>query len=171
MKKLSNSIAALVSLLSLFFFALSSCEKAVEKHQEQMIEKSIEKSTGEEAEVDLGKEKITLESEKGKVEIESRGQEWPDEAPADVPKFKYGTIKGTIKGETPTDNTWAVTFENVGFEALEKYEADLKKAGFTTTSIKMNDNAGSLMGEKNQMTVSVMLGEGKAVLGINKSRD
>jgi hypothetical protein len=57
--------------------------------------------------------------------------QWPSAMPADVPVFTYGTITGAnndILGSVQA------TFENVTSDAFDKYQSDLKNAGWTISN-------------------------------------
>ncbi|MBK9013798.1 MAG: hypothetical protein IPM82_06765 [Saprospiraceae bacterium] len=170
MKKLSKSMLALTCIALLACFTMLSCKSRSEKQGEQLMEETIEKSTGEDVDVDAQGQKLTIETEQGKAEIAYAGEKWPDDAPADVPEFKFGTIKGSTKSDTPEGNAWTIAFENVPADVLDKYEAELKKAGFKTTKIKVNDDQGTVMAEKGNLNVTAFVGDGKAVISMNKAK-
>ncbi|MGA2112968.1 MAG: hypothetical protein ABSG98_12620 [Anaerolineales bacterium] len=56
---------------------------------------------------------------------------WPSEMPADVPQFSYGTI--TASSNNVMGHIQA-TFRNVPADAYDKYQSDLKNAGWTITN-------------------------------------
>ncbi|UWX57694.1 hypothetical protein NY406_10990 [Chlorobaculum sp. MV4-Y] len=105
---------------------------------------------------------VTIESGKGSVEITNAVKPWPDDAPADVPKYLYGTIRKIIRTETPEGNSWDMAIDRLPQHALRDYEAALKAKGFETTSMivpEKEGDRGSVTGIKGAFTV-VLIGSG-----------
>ncbi|WP_164926794.1 hypothetical protein [Chlorobaculum tepidum] len=105
---------------------------------------------------------VTIESGKGSVEITDAVKPWPDDAPADVPRYPYGTIRKIIRTETPEGNSWDMAIERLPEHALLDYEAVLKAKGFETTSMivpEKEGDRGSVTGIKGAITV-VLIGSG-----------
>jgi hypothetical protein len=105
---------------------------------------------------------VTIESGKGSVEITDAVKPWPDDAPADVPRYPYGTIRKIIRTETPEGNSWDMAIDRLPEHALRDYEAALKEKGFETTSMivpEKEGDRGSVTGIKGAFTV-VLIGSG-----------
>ncbi len=105
MKRLTVVIAVIVSMLLVLLLA-SGCfgQNIAERIAEEAIEKAIEKDSGENVEVDLGNDGITIEGEDGEVTISSddetveiksddgeftigSGAELPEGFPGNVPVY------------------------------------------------------------------------------------
>jgi flagellar basal body-associated protein FliL len=74
---------------------------------------------------------VTSESKAQPQPSQNSGIQWPSAMPADVPQFTYGTITGAnnnVMGKVQA------TFSNVSSDAFNKYQSDLKDAGWKITS-------------------------------------
>ncbi len=146
-------------------FILFSCQKAAKKASEEMMDKSIENATGKKTDVDINKEKAVITSGENKVEVDASAHTWPKEVPADVPKFNYGKINAVTTAATPQGNSWTIIYKEVPDGVMEKYEAELKKKGFTTTLVK-SEGKGMVLAQKEKLSVNASSGEGNAGLSI-----
>jgi hypothetical protein len=165
MRAFLRSIGVAAATLSVTAM-LVSCQK---KAEEQVLEKAIEHSTGKSADVDVNGQNVTIETEGKKVEIQANAAEWPDEIPGDVPEFSYGTIKGVTRTETPEGLSWGIVVEKVPDSIVRNYEQTLKNRGFETSSMIMsgeNGQGGSVTGEKGNISVVLMAGNGSASLSV-----
>jgi hypothetical protein len=156
-------------LLAVFTVAgmLISCQK---KAGEEILEKAIEQSTGKNAEIDVDGQNVTIETEGKKVEIQAKGASWPDEIPKDVPLFPYGKIKGVTRTETPEGLSWGVVVDQVPDNIVRNYEEKLKSNGFQTSSMLMSTEdgqGGSITGEKDNISIVLMTGNGNASISVN----
>ena len=57
--------------------------------------------------------------------------QWPSKMPPDVPKFTYGTITGSNNNVM---GSVQAAFANVTPDAFDKYQSDLKNAGWTISN-------------------------------------
>lgn len=157
-----TGMAILASLLLLPSCSPSSPEKSAEK----MMEKTLESGSGQETDVDINKDKITIETEGMKTEIDQEARSWPSGIPAGVPKPKEGKILRTSTTQATEADNWTVVYEDISTDMLDSYEAELKKAGFKTMIMKMGD-AGTVTGEKAPLIVSLIIGKkGEAILSV-----
>jgi hypothetical protein len=114
------------------------------------------------AAADTSKNSVTIESGRGSVEIIDAAKPWPDDVPADVPRYSFGTIRKIIKTETPEGSSWDMAIDRLPEHALRDYEVALKAKGFETTSMivaEKEGDRGSVTGLKGQLTV-VLIGSG-----------
>jgi len=65
------------------------------------------------------------------------GAQWPSQMPPDVPKFTYGTITGSSNNVM---GSIQATFTNVTPDAFDKYQNDLKNAGWTISNAQQSAN-------------------------------
>lgn len=72
-------------------------------------------------------------AEEANVEETNTIAMWMEDIPEEVPEFTYGDV---IQGEKGM-GSWIVDFENVPADALEKYNQDLKNAGWSASYIAM----------------------------------
>lgn len=117
------------------------------------------------AAADTAGNSVTIESGKGSVEITDVAKPWPDDAPADVPRYSFGTIRKIIRTETPDGNSWDMAIDHLPEHALRDYEAVLKAKGFQTTSMivaEKEGDRGSVTGIKGQLSV-VLIGSGDSM--------
>jgi hypothetical protein len=166
MKKFYASWTPVCLFLAFLVIAgLPACQSAGKKAGEKAMEAAIEKSSGENAEVDIEGEKVTIQGEDYKAEVNAGGSEWPDEIPDDIPEFSYGSIEGTTTTETDDMRGWGINFRDVPSDAVDKYESALKSRGFKTVKVTM-DEGGTVGGEKGNFSVSVISGKDMTHVGI-----
>lgn len=114
------------------------------------------------AAADSSNQTVTIESGDRTVEINENAEQWPQDAPTDVPRYAYGTIRKIIRTETPDGNSWDMAIDGLPANTIRNYEAALKSKGFQTTSLIAPDaggEKGSITGEKGAVTV-VFIGSG-----------
>ncbi|WP_299164444.1 hypothetical protein [uncultured Eudoraea sp.] len=146
------------ALLAIFY----SCKRAAEKTSEKAIEKSI----GDDAEVDIEEDKLTIKTDEGTFTTDATIHSWPKEIPADIPEFIEGKVVSVTTHEIDEANNWVVIFEDVPKEALEKYKEDLKDHDFKINYTTMAGSGGHLTAEKGKLAVVVMVAEGTATVTI-----
>lgn len=155
--KTTTKIPAYVFML--FFvpamLQLTSCRCSKQKTQEKMAEEAIENATGQKTDADIDGDKVTIEGENYKAEINAKGGTWSDQIPKDVPKFDYGAINHSTVSDAEGTKSWGYIFKGVTRESVEKYDVLLKKNGFKTMKMTMGEG-GSLTGEKDNIVVSVI---------------
>jgi hypothetical protein len=108
---------------------------------------------------------VMIESGKGSVEIIEAAKPWPDNAPAEVPKIPYGTIRKIIRTETPEADSWDMAIDGLPEHVLRDYEVSLKAKGFETTSMivaEKEGDRGSVTGIKGPISV-VLIGSGRSM--------
>jgi hypothetical protein len=141
---------------------LTSCKKASEKASEKMIEKSI----GNDADVDIDDEKVTVKTEEGTFTSDASARTWPSAIPNEIPKFEYGNIINVTSQEAEEMMGWIVMFENVKESDLKSYQADLEAKNFNINSVTSYNQGGLLTAEKDNMVVTVMIGDGNASINL-----
>lgn len=167
MKNVSKIRTAIGCMFLLGIFTLISCKQAAEKQGEKMMENVLEQSTGEKTDVDMDEGKVTIESDSMKLVIETGAKTWPDAAPNEVPKFTWGNIIHTTVSEADGTKSWGVHLEGVPMDALDKYDAELKKAGFKTMKFTAG-KGGSVTSEKGNLIVTLTVGDGNGHVGIQE---
>lgn len=171
MKKLSSLFAAGLVLMFLAGISLHfSCQNVGKKSAEKTIEESIEQSTGEDADVDIDNQEVTIHSGDVTTHVDMKTQVWPSDAPAEIPEFTYGKINAVTTSDGPDIYTWNVVYEDVSADALKNYNDELKAAGFETIFMDMGGQGGSITCEKGDLSIFVMGGEGNAAVGIGKTK-
>jgi hypothetical protein len=159
MKNLKVSILAIsVFALVIALFGLPSCKQAAEKQHEKAMEKILEQGSGEKTDVDIDDQKITIENEEGKTEINLSEKNWPADAPSDVPELKAGKITGTTITKSENGKNWTIRYADVAMEELDKFAATLKSKGFKTQTIKAG-KGGMVNGEKGNIGVIFTVGD------------
>lgn len=145
---------------------LISCQNAAEKAAERIIEKSIEHAEGEDVDIDLSEGSAVIETEEGRVEVSTKTKGWPSEIPSEVPKFKEGEVLSLTTNSSEEGDGWTLVFTDVPADAAEKYNKALKSAGFTTQTVMVNDEGGSVTAEKDNIYIYMMAGDGSASLSV-----
>jgi len=156
-----NFVMMLVCLISLSI-VFQSCKRTSEKTSEKIIEKSL----GNDAEVDIDDEKVVIKTDEGTFTTDATMNSWPKEAPGEVPEFKYGDVIGVTTQEVDEANNWVVILENVPANALQEYKEILESEGFKINFTATVGTGGQLMAEKGKLAVMVMAGEGNATVTI-----
>lgn len=83
------------------------------------------------------------------------GNNWPSHWSKDLPEFKYGHVSGIRQDSMDKALGWeSVTVSDFEPNALAKYKADVKAAGWTMIS----DENVYFSGVKNKHMVSVLIG-------------
>lgn len=144
------------------FMPFTSCKKASEKASEKMIEKSI----GNDADVDIDDEKVTVKTDEGTFTSDASARTWPSTVPNEIPKFKYGNIINVTSQEAEEMMGWIIMFENVKESDLKSYQADLETKNFNINSVTSYNQGGLLTAEKDNMVVTVMIGDGNASINL-----
>ena len=143
-------------------FDSCTCKRTAEKTSEKMIEKSL----GEDAEVDIDKDKVTIQTEEGTFTTDASGTSWPDEIPSDVPQFDHGDIISVSTQDMAGSKSWVVMYEEVAPKALEKYKEELEAKGFKISYTTIVASGGHLAAEKGDLAVMLMAGEGNATVTV-----
>jgi hypothetical protein len=144
---------------------ICSCSGTGKKAQEKMMEKALEQGSGENTDVDIQGDKVKIESGDQKAEINLSGKGWPEGIPDDVPEFKYGSINHTTSSEENGIKGWGVFYKEVKLDALDKYDAELKKNGFETMKMAM-PKGGTITAEKGKIIVTAMISEEISQVGV-----
>lgn len=146
----------LILALSLVVAVALTGAGCAKKATEKTAEKSIEKSTGGEADVDLDEEKITIETKEGTFEA-GESISLPADFPSDV-----HVVDGTITASTTnTGGGYAVTVETSKSvsSVKQEYEDELKKDGWEITLTMTLQDGATVAGEKDNRTVTVTISE------------
>jgi hypothetical protein len=171
MKKHNYFLVAGITLLFLALFTMNySCKNAGQKSAEQAMEQAIEQSTGEDADVNLSDQGATIHSGDVTSHIDAGANKWPADAPAEIPEFTFGKIKGVTTSDHPELYNWTIVYEEVPADAFKKYNDLLKAKGMETMFMDMAGQGGSITCEFGDLTISVMGGEGNAVVGFSKKK-
>ena len=166
MKHFNSS--SVTRLLAIFAFIVLvpisfSCKRAAEKAQEKLIEKSI----GDNADIEITDEKVVIQTDEGTFTTDATKHEWPIEIPNDVPEFTEGKIVIVNTQEMVDGKNWVVIFEDVSQEAIENYKKELEnnnfKINFTTTA----GTGTHFAAEKGKLIVMLMGDEKGASISIN----
>jgi hypothetical protein len=121
------------------------------------------------AAADTAKKPVTIESGKTRVDVVDAVKQWPADAPAEVPRYPYGSIRKIIRTETPDASSWDMAIDRLPEHALRDYEASLKAKGFSTTSMiipEKEGDRGNVTGIRGQVTVVLLGSGGNASLSI-----
>lgn len=90
--------------------------------------------------------------------------QWPSAMPSYVPVFTYGTIYGSSNNVNGAGAIQAV-FDNVDQGAFNKYQNDLKNAGWTITNALHSDKGFEIDAERNGRSLTTIMGLNMTVPG------
>ena len=158
----SPKLVFIFMLAIVVMFVFNSCKKASEKTGEKLIESVI----GHDADVDMDEEKIVIKTDEGTFTSDATANSWPETIPDDVPEFTDGKIVNISTRVLEASKNWNLLFEEVDDKALNAYEAKLKESGFKVSSITMGGTNAHITGEKDDLIVIVMGGDGMASLSV-----
>lgn len=105
---------------------------------------------------------VTIETRGRSVEFSNAVEPWPAEAPEEVPRYPYGTIRKIIRTETPEGSSWDMALEGLPAHGIRDYEILLKSKGFQTSSLivpEAGGERGSVTAEMGPVSV-VLIGSG-----------
>ena len=156
----------IVFLSAAMVFESCTCKRTAEKTSEKIIEKSM----GEDAQVDIDDEKVTIKTEEGTFTADATINSWPDEIPADVPEFKDGKILSVSTQAVDDSKNWVVIYEDVSQNALKNYQEALEDKGFKISYTTIVASGGHLAAEKGELTVMLMAGEGNATVTVGTNQ-
>jgi hypothetical protein len=120
-------------------------------------EKSIEKSTNGQADVDLSNESVKINTNEGTFAVGGEIS-LPSGFPSDVHVID-GTIKSAVTIKENESYTITVETTKSISQAKSDYETELKADGWTINATVDLTNASSLSAEKGNRTVSVVISE------------
>jgi hypothetical protein len=120
-------IGTAVCALAVSALLLGGCgKKSEEKMAEQMMEKTLKDTMGEEVDVNIQGKDITIEGKDTKARI-SETNVWPPDMFADVPRFTAGRIEHVTRSQAEGTRTFNIFFADMQGDALESYAAALKE--------------------------------------------
>lgn len=163
-KKLPLFMTALIIIV----MALSGCGAVSSKIGDEIGEKIIENAAGDDVDVEVEDDKITIQDNEGNsTVIDSSGsQPWPDSLPDDLPVFD-----GNIVGSMNIQGAIMLTIEDVDAEDAADYIKEVKKAGYEQ---QMETNAqGSLYGiyQKDNAMVTITYTDDESVMTITYAKE
>lgn len=97
------------------------------KVAKRVVETVVEQNTGAKIDINQDGQSVKIESDEGSVEI-GKTTKWPEDIPADIPKFPAANIVGAVK----TNESWVVVFEEVEQKNVDDYVAQLESLGWET---------------------------------------
>lgn len=130
-----STVLLLILLLILPLFSGCSFKKSLEdKVAEKITEGILEKVTGDEADIELDGDNITIKGDDGS-ELTLGSEEWPKGKAIDlIPEFKNGTISSTMNSDTAC----VINLKDVEQEDFESYMEEVKSLGYTKDSVDMD---------------------------------
>jgi hypothetical protein len=152
-----NGLVAVV-LLSILLAAGCGKKKSDEKLAEGMMERTLESATGEKADVDLNGENVTIKTGQGRVEMAKTG-EWPSDMFSDVPRFTYGVVERVSREQADGMQKFNVYLRDVEAGAFEKYDADVKAAGWESQAMMQGDSGGMISAQKGNLALQFVYGK------------
>lgn len=146
--------------------SLYSCKNASEKAAEKAIEGAYS-SEGEDVDVDIDEQgqKVTIETDEGKMVFDQEGTTWPKDIPSEIPQLKGVKISGVSTGDVNGQKSWTVIYEGDATSQMESFKSALKSAGYETSKMTVNEG-GAVTGEKGEWALSSMFSKENTVVTI-----
>jgi len=160
--KFKNLIIVIIGLATLF-----ACQSQKEKRAEKFTEKIMERASGEDIDVDVEGESITIKTDEGKIITNTGDKSWPSEISGKIPEFKYGKLENSSLRDLTEVKMWTMLFEGVPADVLDLYQVLLRAKDFETNLIGEKGIGGMLTGEKDAINIAVMAGEGNASITVS----
>lgn len=157
---MKRTLILLLTLITLI--TISGCS-AKEKINNKLTEKIIEKTTGND--IDINNDTITITGEDEET-LTIGSDQWPTTQLAkNIPEFKHGTINGVIE----SNDTLVITLESVKKEDVQNYWDSIKK-DFPQEVYEMNsDDFLSFTGTNNKdITISITYMVGTLSIGVTE---
>jgi hypothetical protein len=152
--------ALLVIMLVVSVAVFAGCGKKAsdEKTAENMMEKTLEKATGEKTDVNIEGGNVTIKTGDSSVEMKETS-EWPADMFSDVPRFNYGVVERVSSGQEGGMTKFNVYLRDVADDAMEKYGADIKAAGWESQSTMQSDEGGMISAQKGNLALQFIYGK------------
>jgi hypothetical protein len=148
-------LLAIVLAVSVVAFVGCGKKESGEKVAENMMERTLEKATGEKTEVDVEGGDVSIKTGDSSVEMKETS-EWPADMFSDVPRFAYGTVERVSSGQEGGMTKFNIYVRDVADDAMDKYGADMKAAGWQSQSVMESDEGGMLSAEKGNIALQVI---------------
>lgn len=136
-KKWTVFLAVLVTLIMILS---TGCGKVEEKVAEEIIEQSV----GENVDVDISGDNVSIESDDGIFKAGS-DLEWPTDAMKDLPKPK-AVVTGIMTADE--NNSCTVTFTDMDIEDAKDYAQQLSDMGFKNGMNIMDEDSIIVIGKR-----------------------
>lgn len=151
-----SGLVVTVLVLSVFMAAGCGRKETGEKVAEGMLEGTLERATGEDAEVDLGGGDVTIKTEEGTTTM-SETAEWPSDMFADVPEFTYGVVERVTRSDRQGgQKAMTVYFRELRADGPESYAKDLESAGWQSQMSMAAGKGGMINAQKGDLALSLM---------------
>ena len=130
-----------ILVVVLLLVSLSGCgirQKAADKLAGKITEGIIEKATGDNVDIDLDGDKVTVKGSEGETAWTMGGGDWPKDGVAtQIPEFKKGEIASVINA---ADSCW-IEISNVSEADYRQYVEALKDRGFKNKVTEFADES------------------------------
>jgi len=158
-----------ILLFDLVFLVACQNKSAKEEMAGKIVEKAIKESTGKEATVDIQGKNIRIQTKEGTGEFNVT-TDWPQDMPADVPRFTLGKINGVNKSEAGGSKVWNVVVAETKEGALAKYADELKAKDWKIMTTTTAGSGGSVMATKKDLTAVIVFQTDQKTGAINISQ-
>ena len=148
------------AILAVAALALTGCSNAVEGLAEGAVERAIENELGESADVSIGEDSFSVDTEEGSITAGAGSV--PEDFPPDV-ALPEGEVAFSQRLETADGLSWSVIITSAEDPAalVEQVRGDLESSGFAVDEASEFAGAegagGTILGEKDDLTVLVVV--------------
>ncbi len=125
-------------------------QKANDKLAEGMAERTLEHAIGGHADVDIKGEDVEVKTDQGRMQM-TKTTDWPSDMFSGVPRFTYGVIERVAKSEQDGRKSYNIYLRDVQDGAVEKYQTDIKEAGWESQSMMQSDAGGMVSAQKGNL--------------------
>ncbi len=148
------------AVLAVAALALTGCGNAVEGLAEGAVERAIENELGESADVSIGEDSFSVDTEEGSITAGAGSVQ--EDFPPDV-SLPEGEVAFSQRLETADGFSWSViiTSPEDPTTLVDQVRSDLESSGFTVDEASEFAGAegagGTILGEKGDLTVLVVV--------------
>jgi hypothetical protein len=153
-----RALLGVLLVASLVAFVGCGKKPSGEKTAENMMEKTLEKATGEKADVNIEGGNVSIKTGNSSMEMKETS-EWPADMFSDVPRFTYGVVERVTSGQEGGMTKFNVYIRDVEEGAFEKYGADIKAAGWESQSTMQSDDGGMISAQKGNIALQFIYGK------------
>lgn len=153
-----RALLGIMLVASVAVFAGCGKKQTSEKVAESMMEKTLEKATGEKADVNIEGGNVSIKTGDSSMEMKATS-EWPADMFSDVPRFTYGVVERVTSGQEGGMQKFNVYIRDVEDGAFDKYGADIKAAGWQSQSTMQSDEGGMISAQKGNVALQFIYGK------------
>ncbi len=130
-------------------------KKADENAGERALKELLESATGEEGDVAIDGEDVSIQADETSPEAELAA-EWPSAMFEGVPRFEFGEIERVTSATQTGTRKFNIWYRNVPEYATERLRSELEEQGWEPQTALLGPNASMISAKKGRIGVQFM---------------